>query len=1127
MVEVCAPPEQSTLLCCSKTEEADAASPKQSTPALFKIHLEEPRAQLHLNSDGDRHADRWYLDTGATNHMTGRRDVFSELDQSITGTVRFGDGSLVTIEGQGTVVFSTSSGEQQALTGVYFIPRLKSNLISVGQLDESDATVEIKRGVMRIWDQHERLLARIERGCNRLYTLHLDIDRPLSLAARADDNAWKWHERFGHINFNALQQLAKKQMVYGLPAIEHADQFCDTCVLTKQKRTPFPAQAKFRAEHALDLVHGDICGPVTPATPGGKKYFLLLVDDYSRFMWLLLLEAKSDAPAAIKRFQAAAELESGRKLKILRTDYGGEFTSLEFGDYCAAKGVQRHHSAPYSPQQNGVVERRNQTVMATARSLLKQRSMPAKFWGEAVSTAVFLLNRAPTKALNGKTPYEAWYGKKPAVSFLRTFGCLAFMKKTRPHQSKLEDRSTAVVFIGYEAGTKAYRVFDPVSQRVHITRDVVFDEKRGWDWSKVEESADGEWRTQEFTVESTTMLYNAPAPAAPTPIAAASPTPTDGGAEQTAHTPPPAPSAAPTAEQAPVEFATPPPDAEDQLDAEHSDTPVRFRRLDNVLGDDAPLPGMAERELAEGELHMVSSLEPASFAEAEKKLEWQQAMNEEIRAVEENKTWRLVELPPGHRPIGLRWVYKVKKDAAGNIVRHKARLVAKGYVQRAGIDFDEVFAPVARLESVRLLVATAAHAGWSLHHLDIKSAFLNGELREEVYVEQPPGFTIKGKEHLVYRLDKALYGLHQAPRAWNIKLDASLLELGFKQCATEHGIYTRGCRDQRLLIGVYVDDLIITGSNPKEIERFKAEMKAKFKMSDLGLLSFYLGIEVKQEKDKITLSQSAYAAKILTAGGMQGCNPCIVPMEPRFKLSKVSSAPAADATLYRSIVGSLRYLTHTRPDISFAVGYVSRFMEAPTAEHLAAVKRILRYLAGTLSYGLQYKKEEEKKNMKLVGYTDSDMAGDIDTRKSTSGCIFFLGSCPISWYSLKQRVVALSSCEAEYIVATSAACQGIWLSRLLGELQDEEPAPFELRMDNKAAIELCKNPVFHERSKHIDTRYHFIRDCVDQGKTRVSYINTKDQLADILTKALGRIQFEELRSKIGMIKIAKLEEAKT
>jgi transposase InsO family protein len=364
---------------------------------------------------------------------------------------------------------------------------------------------------MRIWDRHQRLLARIERGCNRLYTLRLDVDRPLSLAARADDNAWKWHKRFGHINFNALRQLVKKQMVHGLPAIEHTDQFCDTCVLTKQKRMLFPAHAKFRAEHALDLVHGDICGPVTPATPSGKKYFLLLVDDYSRFMWLLLLAAKSDAPAAIKRFQAAAELESGRKLKILRTDYGGEFTSLEFGDYRAAKGVQRHHSAPYLPQQNGVVERRNQTVVATARSMLKQRSMPAKFWGEAVSTAVFLLNRAPTKALNGRTPYEAWYDKKPAVSFLRTFGCLAFMKKTRPHQSKLEDRSTAVVFIGYEAGTKAYRVFDPVSQRVHITRDVVFDEKRGWDWSKVEEAADGEWRTQDSPSSQPpwcTMLLN-------------------------------------------------------------------------------------------------------------------------------------------------------------------------------------------------------------------------------------------------------------------------------------------------------------------------------------------------------------------------------------------------------------------------------------------------------------------------------------------------------------------------------------------------------------------------------------------------------------------------------------------
>lgn len=679
--------KQSVPASSSCKEEDSSAPAKQSTFALPQIRLDKPCAQAYLDVNDDHHDDSWFLDTGATNHMTGRRDVFAELDCNIVGTVRFGDGSVVDIEGQGTVVFSGNDNEHRALTGVYYIPRLKNNILSVGQLDENGATVEIKDGMLRVWDRNDKLLARIERGCNRLYVMRLDIAQPLCLATQRSNVTWQWHERYGHIHFDALRQLAKNEMVHGLPTLEHADQFCDTCVLTKQRRTPFPSKAKFRAKLALDLVHGDICGPVSPPTPGGKKYFLLLVDDFSRFMWLILQAAKSDAPAAIKRFKAAAERESGRKLKVLRTDYGGEFTSVKFGDYCAAEGIKRHHSAPYSPQQNGVVKWRNQTIVATARSLLKQRGMPAMLWGEAVTTAVFLLNRAPTKALDGKMPYEAWYGKKPAVSFLRTFGCVAFMKKTAPHQAKLDDRSIPVVFIGYENGTKAYRVFDPVSRRVHVTRDLVFDEKRSWDWTKEEEEVHGFRRDGDFIIETTTMVIDAPAPPSPDNRGA-----THGGTPPPEPPSPPATPAPASPAPAAVEFATPPPDAEDQLDAKHGDTPVRFRRVDNILD---VLPGLAVRGLAEEELNMLSAQEPASLAEAEKKDEWQQAMKEEMEAVEENKTWRLTTLPPGHRPIGLRWVYKLKKDAAGNVVRHKARLVAKGYVQRAGVDFDEVFAPVA------------------------------------------------------------------------------------------------------------------------------------------------------------------------------------------------------------------------------------------------------------------------------------------------------------------------------------------------------------------------------------------------------------------------------------------------
>jgi hypothetical protein len=289
-------------------------------------------------------------------------------------------------------------------------------------------------------------------------------------------------------------------------------------------------------------------------------------------------------------------------------------------------------------------------------------------------------------------------------------------------------------------------------------------------------------------------------------------------------------------------------------------------------------------------------------------------------------------------------------------------------------------------------------------------------------------------------------------------------------------------------------------------------------MSDLGLLCFYLGIEVQQNNGGITLTQSAYARKILDRAGMGSCNPCHTPMEARLKLSKASSAKLVDATEYRGLVGCLRYLVHTRPDIAFAVGYVSRFMERPTVEHLNAVKRILRYVAGTIDYGCCYKRGARE--MKLLGYSDADMGGDIDTRKSTTGVLFFLGSCAVTWQSQKQKVVALSSCEAEYIAGTTAACQGIWLAQLLAELDGERRAPFLLKMDSQSAIALSKNPVFHDRSKHIDVRYHFIRDCVGDGRMKIEHVRTEEQLADILTKPLARDRFTELRVQLGVVKIS-------
>jgi hypothetical protein len=504
-------------------------------------------------------------------------------------------------------------------------------------------------------------------------------------------------------------------------------------------------------------VHGDLYGPILPATPSGGGYFLLLVDDKSRFMWLSVMSTKDQAAAAIKMFQGRAEAESGLKLGVLRTDRGGEFTSVEFVEYCAAEGVRRQLTASYSPQQNGVVERRNGMVVAMAQSMLKAKGLLGWFWGEAVNTVVYILNRCPTKSVTGMTPFEAWYGKKPAVHHLKTFGCLAYVRNTTPHLKKLEDRGRKMIFVGYERGTKAYRAYDPVTGRVHITRDVIFNEEAQWDWSHDEEGGTAAGNVDDtFTVEFTTRyapgeqeeMSGEEAATPGTPLVATSAW-RDGPSASPPGTPPAA-TMTPSASTPPVHFVTPPPLQGDKLDADHDDdVPLRFREMDDVMGPGS-LPGYAVRDLGDGRLLAVSVEEPASLAQLQKEVCWRRVMEEELRSIEENRTWTLTELPQGQRAIGFKWVFKVKSDEHGAVVRHKARLVVKGYAQRHGIDYDEVFAPVARMEAVRLLLALAAHEGWEVHHMDVKTAFLNGDLQEVVFVEQAPGFVQAGQEHKVY-----------------------------------------------------------------------------------------------------------------------------------------------------------------------------------------------------------------------------------------------------------------------------------------------------------------------------------------------------------------------------------------
>ncbi|KAJ0869676.1 putative RNA-directed DNA polymerase [Helianthus annuus] len=507
-------------------------------------------------------------------------------------------------------------------------------------------------------------------------------------------------------------------------------------------------------------------------------------------------------------------------------------------------------------------------------------------------------------------------------------------------------------------------------------------------------------------------------------------------------------------------------------------------------------------------------MEPVNYKEASESKEWMCAMKEELNSLEKHKTWTLTDLPGGKQAIGLKWVFKVKMDAHGQVNRYKARLVAKGYVQEYGINFEETFSPVARFETIRLILSLAAQRGWLVYQFDVKSAFLNGYLQEEVYVSQPPGFEVKGKEDKVFKLHKALYGLKQAPKAWYSRIDTFFTENGYARSLNEPTMYVkRGNAGEILIICLYVDDIIYTSSSQKMVEQFKKEMIQEFDMSDIGVLQYFLGLEVIQGPDGIFLSQKKYTVELLKKFGMASCKEAATPMNKNEKLKMDDGGDLVDGYKYRSMIGGLMYVMHTRPDIAFAVGIVSRLMQSPSVYHYGAAKRIMRYLAGTVGFGLWYGKTE---CVTLSGFTDSDWAGTSEDMKSLSANAFFLGTGAVSWMSKKQAVVALSTTEAEYIAAATGACQAVWMRKMLKELGHEQQEATPIWCDNRSTVFLTKNQGFHSRTKHINIKYHFIRSLVEEKEIKLVPCDTKEQIADIFTKALGVEQFCCLRSKLGM-----------
>lgn len=1009
----------------------------------------------------------WFLDSGCSNHMTGHKEQFVTLDESFKHQVKLGDNKMIQVEGKGTVSVLTATGMKN-VQNVYFIPKLSQNLLSIGQLTDNGYFVVFDGKTCTIKEKtSDQLVVKVEMAANKLFPLEMTTVMDRALIAKGTKISDLWHQRYGHLNESSLKLLGHKEMVYGIPAIDEVE-FCEGCVYGKQSRISFPKNQSRKTENILEVVHTDLCGPMKTTSLGGSKYFLLFTDDFSRRSWIYFLKAKSETFNVFKKFKALVEKQSGSSIKILRSDRGGEFTSREFNEFCEVEGIHRELTTPYTPQQNGVAERKNRTVVEMGRSLMKHKKLPNQFWAEAVGTAVHILNRSPTKAVSEVTPLEAWSGKKPDVSYFRVFGCIAYGFIDDHMRSKLDDKTLKQIFIGYSEQSKGYRLYDPVSGKVTVNRNVVFNEGSCWDFDEKKEAVATEKET--VIVTDSELIEDE----------------SDRSEEQ---------------------------ESSDRNEAVETPLKTYTRR-----GRDVQLTNRktkALKDLYESTQVMLVA-DPTCFEEADMKDEWKVAMKDEIAAIEKNKTWRLVRLPEGKNVIGVKWVYKTKVGPEGEILKHKARLVVRGYTQEQGVDFDETFSPVARFETIRTLLAIAAHLKLTVYQFDVKSAFLNGELKEDVYIEQPKGFEVHGKKEHVYKLDKALYGLKQAPRAWYSKIDSHFLETGFERSSSEPNLYIKkNGGNELLIVCLYVDDMIYMGTNQSLIDQFKESMKKKFEMTDLGRMKYFLGLEVIQDDKGIFVSQKKYACDLLRRFQMENCQAMSTPMNAKEKLVKEDGSASADGVRYRSMVGGLIYLTHTRPDISFSVGVVSRFMHNPTKHHMGAAKRILRYISGTTEYGMWY---DRKSTGNLSGYSDSDWAGCYEDMKSTSGYLFCLGLSPVSWKSKKQPTVALSSTEAEYVAVCTAACQGVWLSRILKDVGKQQEGSVVIKCDNKSTIAMCKNPMYHGRSKHIDIKLHFIRELVTNNTIELEYVPTADQKADILTKALPAADFLAMRRKIGVTK---------
>ena len=894
------------------------------------------------------------------------------------------------------------------------------------------------------------------------------------------------HKRLGHLHQRGVSRaLDHPQTKLRTSESQQPElNFCKVCALTKSTEQPRSRTLATLPTRPMELVGLDIWKASTVSLQG-NSYALGAVDYATSLGFIWFLRTKDEAARMIDELITACK-QMGHPLKALRLDNDAVFRGAIFQEYCKQHNIKCEWTAPYSPHQNGKQERTWRTLSEATHAMLLHAGLPGSYWEFALSAAIFVYNRVPRQRPHG-IPVVLAGLPEPDLSKLRVWGCPAYVHIPANHRKKMDPRAYQGIFVGYATDAPAWKIWNPATQSVVYSRNVEFDER---------------WRDNVQVAEegNSDKLGNLLSKDEVQP-----PVTLDDSENETPVHPIIPDLSSPTQDKI---------NDSDNTNEQISGLPSWYRNSSryNIIKKE-------ESSHISGFVSQISTeMEPETLNEAlksEKAQEWWEATMEEYNALEKNNTWELTLLPPGRKAIGNKWLYKLKKGADGMIYRYKARLVAKGCSQTEGIDYNETFAPTVKFTTIRTLLAIAASKDWHVHQVDVNTAFLYAPVTEEIYMKQPQGFVQPGSEHKVLRLKKSIYGLKQSPRNWYDTLKTFLITENFQQINTDPGAFIHKDENNNTIgvILVYVDDMVMAYKNLSVLKEMKKKIASKFDIKDLGECAWLLGIAVSQNKDKgtITLNQRSFIEELGTKYGLNNAALVHTPAAVGSTTTDSNSQELEHPVLYQSLVGSLLYLmVATRPDIANAVNKLCRQMAKPTVANLRAAKRVLTYVIHTKHLGITFRRGAE---LQAVGYSDADWAGDNETRRSTTGYIFMIGDCCISWKSQLQKSVALSTAEAEYMALAATAQEALFIRQLMGEMGSPQTVT-TIYEDNQSAIAMANNSVTSSRAKHIDIRFHFVRELINNKTVQLAYQSTTQMLADILTKSLHREIFDKLRKSL-------------